>query len=94
MWPMTASFLSPFVVEIIGSIAALLTTVSWLPQALKTLRTRQTRDISLYAQIMLFIGIMLWLAYGLLIVSWPLIGANIVTLVLVGTILTMKIRYG
>jgi MtN3 and saliva related transmembrane protein len=91
---MTASFLSPFVIEIIGSIAALLTTVSWLPQALKTLRTRQTRDISLYAQIMLFIGIFLWLAYGLLIVSWPLIGANIVTLVLVGTILTMKIRYG
>jgi MtN3 and saliva related transmembrane protein len=91
---MTASFLSPFVVEIIGSIAALLTTVSWLPQAVKTLRSRQTRDISLYAQIMLFIGILLWLIYGVMIVSWPLIGANIVTLVLVGVILTMKIRFG
>jgi MtN3 and saliva related transmembrane protein len=91
---MTTPLLSPFAIEIIGSLAAVLTTISWLPQALKTLRTRQTRDISLYAQIMLFIGIFLWLAYGVLITSWPLIGANIVTLVLVGTILTMKIRYG
>jgi MtN3 and saliva related transmembrane protein len=86
--------LTPFVIEIIGSFAALLTTISWLPQAIKTLRTRQTRDISLYAQIMLFIGILLWLLYGLMISSWPLIGANIVTLVLVGVILTMKIRFG
>ncbi len=91
---MTSTLISPFGTEIIGSIAALLTTISWLPQALKTLRTRQTRDISLPAQVMLFIGIFLWLVYGILLMSWPLIGANIVTLVLVGTILAMKIRYG
>jgi MtN3 and saliva related transmembrane protein len=86
--------MNPVLVEWIGAIAATLTTVSWLPQAVKTIRTKQTRDISLWAQVILFIGIILWLIYGLAITSWPLIGANTVTVVLIGAILAMKIKHG
>jgi len=86
--------MSPLAVEWIGGVAAALTTLSWLPQAVKTITTRQTRDISLSAQLLLFVGIALWLVYGLSIGSWPLIGANVVTIVLIGAILTMKIRHG
>jgi MtN3 and saliva related transmembrane protein len=86
--------MNPVLVEWIGAIAATMTTVSWLPQALKTIRTKQTRDISLWAQVILFIGIALWLIYGLAITSWPLIGANTVTIVLIGAILAMKIKHG
>jgi MtN3 and saliva related transmembrane protein len=86
--------MNPLLVEWIGAIAATLTTVSWLPQAVKTIRTKQTRDISLWAQVILFIGIILWLIYGLAITSWPLIGANTVTVVLIGAILAMKIKHG
>jgi MtN3 and saliva related transmembrane protein len=86
--------MSPQLVEWIGGLAAFLTTVSWLPQAVKTITTRQTRDISLWAQALLFVGIWLWLIYGIYINSWPLIGANVVTMVLIGIILVMKIRHG
>lgn len=86
--------MSPVLIEWIGAIAATLTTLSWLPQAVKTITTRQTRDISLGAQVMLFVGIVLWLVYGIFINSLPLIMANIVTMVLVGVIMAMKIRHG
>ncbi len=81
-------------IEWIGGLAALLTTLSWVPQAIKTISTRETRDISLWAQILLFVGIILWLIYGIYLASWPLIGSNIVTFFLVGTILVMKLRHG
>jgi MtN3 and saliva related transmembrane protein len=84
--------MSPVTIEILGGIAATLTTLAWLPQAAKTVRSGTTRDISLTTHLMLFIGIVLWLAYGVLISSWPLIGANIVTFGLIGTILLMKLR--
>ena len=86
--------MSPQLVEWIGGLAAFLTTVSWLPQAVKTITTRQTRDISLWAQALLFVGIALWLVYGVYINSWPLIGANVVTIVLIRIILVMKIKHG
>lgn len=80
--------------EFLGFIAATLTTLCWLPQAWHTVRTRDTRAISLWTQILLALGIILWLVYGLLLMSWPLIGANAVTLVPVLVILTMKLRHG
>lgn len=86
--------MSPFVTEALGFAAASLTTVCWLPQAWRTIRTRDTRAISLWAQALFAAGILLWLIYGLLIMSWPLIGANAVTLCLVLIILSMKLRYG
>jgi MtN3 and saliva related transmembrane protein len=91
---MTPAMLSPALIEWIGGLAAVLTTLSYFPQALKTISTGQTRDISLWAQVLLFMGIIMWLVYGVYIASWPLIGSNIVTFFVVGTILTMKIRHG
>jgi MtN3 and saliva related transmembrane protein len=82
------------VAEILGFAAAALTTLCWLPQAIKIIRTRDTRAISLMAQGAFTAGIALWLAYGLLIASPPLIAANAVTLGLAGTILVLKLRYG
>jgi MtN3 and saliva related transmembrane protein len=80
--------------ELLGFAAAVLTTLCWVPQAWRTIRTRDTRAISLWTQVFFALGIVLWLAYGLLLMSWPLIGANAVTLLLVLAILSMKLRYG
>ncbi len=80
--------------EILGFAAALLTTLCWLPQAMKTIRTRDTRALSLIAQSSLTTGVVLWLIYGWLIGNLPLIFAHCVSLVLVGTILVMKLRFG
>lgn len=81
-------------IELIGGIAATITTLCWVPQALKVIRTRETRAISLVMYCMLAVGIALWLVYGLLIQSWPLIGANAVTIIPVLIILGMKLRFG
>lgn len=81
-------------IELIGALAATITTLCWVPQALKVIRTRDTKAISLVMYLMLAVGITLWLAYGLLIHSWPLIGANAVTLLPVLIILGMKLRHG
>lgn len=86
--------LSPLAIELIGSAAAVITTLCWVPQALKVIRTRETRSLSLVMYLMLAIGVTLWLAYGVLIASWPLIVANGVTIFLVAIILGMKLRYG
>lgn len=86
--------LSPLVIELIGSAAAVITTLCWVPQALKVIRTRETRSLSLVMYLMLAIGVALWLAYGVLIVSWPLIVANGITIFLVAIILGMKLKYG
>lgn len=81
-------------IEIIGAIAATITTLCWVPQAIKVIRTRETAAISLVMYLMLALGVSLWLAYGVLIMSWPLIGANAATLLPVLAILAMKLRYG
>jgi MtN3 and saliva related transmembrane protein len=86
--------MSTALIEALGFCAATLTTLCWLPQAWHTIRTRDTSGISLWTQALFATGIVLWLIYGALIASWPLIGANTVTLVLVLVILTMKLRYG
>jgi MtN3 and saliva related transmembrane protein len=79
---------------IIGYIAGTLTTVAYLAQVVRTLKHRRTKDISLGMYLMLCSGIGLWLVYGIFIHSWPVIIANAVTLVLSGTVLVMKIRFG
>lgn len=72
---------------VIGYTAATLTTVSFVPQALKTLRSGDTRGISLRMYLLFCSGIVLWGVYGLLTADGPLIAANTVTLVLSGLIL-------
>ena len=78
---------------ILGLAAAALTTAAFLPQMIKTWRTRQTRDISLGMFSVLCLGICLWLLYGFLRGDLPLVIGNAITLVLAGTILVFKLKY-
>lgn len=80
--------------EIIGFLAALITTACYVPQALHVIKSRQTAGISLLAYSMLFIGVALWTVYGIMKMDWPLMLANAVSIVLIGTILVMKVRLG
>lgn len=77
----------------IGYAAAMLTTASFVPQALHTFRTKDVRGISLAMYSAFVVGILLWLVYGLLLGAWPIVIANAVTLALAATILTMKLKY-
>lgn len=78
--------------DIIGSIAAVLTTTSFLPQALHVLRTRDTRAISLVMYSMFTAGITFWGVYGLMTRQWSIVIANGVTLALALLILATKLR--
>lgn len=80
--------------EWFGYAAAVLTTCSFVPQAVMTIRTRSTRGISLGMYVIFTIGVCLWFAYGVAIGSWPMILANAITFVLAATILALKLRYG
>lgn len=80
--------------EWLGYAAAFLTTVAFVPQALHTLRTKDTRAISLGMYVVFTAGIGFWFAYGIVLGSWPMIIANLVTFALAAAILTMKLRYG
>jgi MtN3 and saliva related transmembrane protein len=81
-------------VTAIGLLAAVLTTVAFVPQVVKTWCTRSTTDISLGMFSILVAGVAAWLIYGLLIGDIPLVLANAVTLLLAGTILFFKIKNG
>lgn len=76
-----------------GYIAAVLTTVSFIPQAIKTIRTRNTQGISLVMYIMFSTGVLLWFLYGIFINDIPVIVANAVTLFFAVIILFYKIIY-
>jgi MtN3 and saliva related transmembrane protein len=78
---------------LIGLLAGALTTVAFVPQVVKVYRSRSTGDISLSMYLIITTGYVLWLLYGILIASMPVILANIVTLVLAFTILVLKVRY-
>jgi len=81
-------------ITIIGLTAGTCTTLSFLPQVIKSWRTRKTKDISFIMYSILGIGVILWLIYGLLIKDIPIIVANAVAVVLVSSVLFLKIRYG
>jgi len=86
MTPMTAA-------ELIGYLAAVLTTASFVPQAWLTLRTRDVSGISLGMYSVFACGVALWLTYGLLVGAWPIVAANAITLALAIAILYMKLRF-
>lgn len=79
--------------QLLGFIAAILTTASFVPQVVMVWRTNDTRSISLGMYSMMVTGIMLWLAYGLLIESPPLIFTNMLTGTLAGMVLFKKIKH-
>jgi MtN3 and saliva related transmembrane protein len=79
-------------ITLLGSVAAVLTTISFVPQAWLVIRTRRTGGISLLMYSLFTFGVALWLAYGILTSATPIIAANAVTLVLAGTILFIAAR--
>lgn len=81
------------IITIIGLSAATCTTFSFLPQAIKVIRTKHTKDLSLVMYAVFTLGVFLWLAYGILVKDIPLIIANSITIIFATTILIMKIRF-
>lgn len=82
------------VTPFVGSLAAILTTSAFVPQAIKIIRTKKTKDISLLMYIVLTTGILCWLIYGILIKQAPIIFANSIGFTLTFAILILKIKYG
>ncbi|HEU5290763.1 MAG TPA: SemiSWEET transporter [Cyclobacteriaceae bacterium] len=80
-------------VSLLGLVAGAFTTIAFLPQVIKTWRTRSARDLSLGMFSIFTLGVAMWLAYGFLINDLPVILANIVTLVLASTLLFFKLRW-
>lgn len=78
----------------IGYLAATLTTLAFVPQAAKTIRSRDTSGISLGMYVVFIIGVACWFGYGVLLGSWPMILANAVTFMLAAAILGLKLRHG
>lgn len=77
--------------NMIGFMAAILTTIAFVPQVVKVWRTRSTRDVSTGMYALFSTGVAMWFCYGVMIDSWPVMVANAVTLVLAGLVLFMKI---
>ena len=79
-------------IEIIGYCAAFLTTLSFVPQALQVIKTKDTQSISLHMYIIFMAGVVLWLYYGISIQNLPMIIANSITIVLASIILFYKLK--
>lgn len=77
----------------LGLVAGVLTTLAYLPQLIKTWQSKSAADLSWSMLIILCLGIVLWLAYGLFVHDIPILVANIVTLIFASIILILKIRY-
>jgi MtN3 and saliva related transmembrane protein len=79
--------------EVIGLVAAVLTTASFLPQVFKTYKTKNTSGLSLTMYIVFFIGVVLWSIYGFYINSLSVILANSITAILALYLIFMKLKY-
>jgi len=80
-------------VTAIGLMAGTLTTISFLPQAIKTWKSKSAKDISLAMFLTFCLGVILWIIYGICIKDLPVIATNSLTLILSGTILFFKFKY-
>ena len=78
--------------ELIGTLAAVLTTTSFIPQVVRTVRTGDTRAISLWMYLLFCAGVALWGVYGVLLGSWPIMLANGITLALGLVVVWYKLR--
>ena len=81
-------------IAVIGLIAGTCTTISFLPQVIKIIKTKETKDISISMYIILATGMFLWLIYGIFIGALPVILANTISFAFATIILILKIRYG
>lgn len=81
------------ITEIIGLVAGLLTTVAFVPQVIKTWKSKSARDLSLVMFSLFCLGVFLWTIYGIMINQLPIILWNIITLILASVILFFKIKF-
>lgn len=79
---------------VIGLLAGTLTTIAFVPQLLHAWRSQSTKDVSLSMLTVFCSGVFLWLIYGVMTQTWPVIIANVVTLILAGMILLLKLKHG
>ena len=80
-------------IKIVGYLAAAATTISFLPQAFHTIKTKDTKGVSLGMYIVFTLGVVMWLLYGIFTRDFPIISANTVTLILTIIILGYKLKY-
>jgi MtN3 and saliva related transmembrane protein len=80
-------------IDVLGSVAGMLTTIAFVPQVMQTWKTRSAKDLSLAMILTFWLGVFLWLIYGLFIQSMPVIVANGVTFLLQGCILWFKLKF-
>jgi len=83
----------PWEINLVGYIAAICTTISFLPQLIRVYRLKSAHEISLTMFLVYSFGVSLWLLYGIFIGSLPVIVANALSVVLSSAILVLKIRY-
>lgn len=81
-------------VDLIGALAGALTTIAFIPQVWRIWRTRSARDLSLSMYLIFTSGVVLWFVYGLALGALPVIASNGITLLLAGTVLAMKLKFG
>jgi MtN3 and saliva related transmembrane protein len=81
------------IIQMLGLIAGACTTIAFLPQVIKTWKSRSAKDLSLSMFSIFSVGVALWLLYGILVQDVPVIAANMITLMLAATLLVFKLRY-
>ena len=80
-------------IKLVGYVAAAATTISFLPQAIHTIKTKDTKGVSLGMYALFVFGVMMWLVYGILTKNAPIILANVITIILAVIILVYKLKY-
>jgi MtN3 and saliva related transmembrane protein len=83
---------NPAWIDLVGTLAAILTTIAYFPQAAKTIRTRDTSGLSIPAYALLICGVTMWMVYGIVLGSWPLILANAIVLVPQSVVMAILLR--
>ena len=81
-------------IDWIGYVAAVLTTISFVPQVWQIWGTKITKGISLRMYVLFTTGVGLWLVYGIMITAWPMILVNTITVILAALVLILKLRHG
>ena len=79
-------------VEIVGYIAAILSAICFIPQAIRVIKTKDTNAISFWMYLLSLLSVVFWLIYGLMLSSWPIILKNILVIIVSGIILVLKTR--
>ena len=77
----------------IGYVAAAFTSMSFLPQAIKVIKTNDTESLSIGMYSVFTFGVLCWLLYGVVLMDWPMIIANVITFTLAGIILALKVKH-